>query len=240
MGFALFDLDHTLLPHDTQPLFCNFVLKRERWRVLLHAVFLPIALLRALGLVPLTLAKRAFMACLWRMPQERLARYAREFAEGEVRPRAYPELLAEMRRHREDGRVLVLNTASPAIYAPAVAVALGFDHCVATPMIVEDPMPLLPKLGGPNNKHDQKIPGMEAQVPGLKSLDPASRAECWSYSDSPADIPLLEFSGHRVLVHPSQALAARFPEATILRPPRPYRSKAGDMLAVARQFLGLY
>ena len=240
MRFALFDLDHTLLPHDTQPLFCNFVLKRERWRVLLHAVFLPVAVLRALGLVPLALAKRAFMAYLWRMPRERLARYTREFAEGEVRPRAYPELLAEMRRHREEGRVLVLNTASPVIYAPAIAEALGFDHCVATPVILGDPLPLLPKLGGPNNKHEQKIPNMEAQVPGMKALDPASRAECWSYSDSRADIPLLEYSGHRVLVHPSHALAAHFPDATILRPARPYHGKAGDMLAVARQFLGLY
>ena len=240
MRFALFDLDHTLLPHDTQPLFCNFVLKRERWRVILHLVFLPLALLYALRLAPLALAKRSFMAYLWRMPRDRLDRHAREFASTEVKPRAYPELLAEMERHRDAGRVLVLNTASPAVYAPAIAEALGFDHCVATPVVLEDPMPLIPRLGGPNNKHGQKIPNMEAQVPGMAGLDEDTRADCWSYSDSRADIPLLEYSGHRVLVHPSSALAAHFPDATILRPARPYHGKAGDMLAVARQFLGLY
>jgi phosphoserine phosphatase len=240
MRYALFDLDHTLLPHDTQPLFCNFVLKRERWRVLLHFVFLPVALLRALKIVPLTTAKRAFMAYLWKMPRERLERYAREFAEHEVKPRAYPELLSEIRHHRAEGRVLVLNTASPDIYAPAISAALGFDHCVATPVVIEDPMPLMPEMSGPNNKNEQKIPNMRQQVPGLADISEADRAECWSYSDSPADIPLLDFSGHRALVHPSTSLAARFPDATILRPARPYSGKAGDMLSVVRQFLGLY
>ena len=32
MTFALFDLDQTLLPYDTQVLFCNFVLRRHGWR----------------------------------------------------------------------------------------------------------------------------------------------------------------------------------------------------------------
>ena len=32
MTFALFDLDQTLLPYDTQALFCNFVLRRHGWR----------------------------------------------------------------------------------------------------------------------------------------------------------------------------------------------------------------
>jgi hypothetical protein len=33
-GYALFDLDHTLLPFDTQALFCNFVIRREPWRII--------------------------------------------------------------------------------------------------------------------------------------------------------------------------------------------------------------
>ena len=47
-SFAFFDLDHTLLPFDTQALFCNFVLKRERGRTLKHLLFFPVALGRAL------------------------------------------------------------------------------------------------------------------------------------------------------------------------------------------------
>ena len=240
MRFALFDLDHTLLPHDTQALFCNFVLRRERWRMVMHLVFLPFALLCVFKLVPLALAKRSFSAYLWRMPLARLRRYAAEFAETEVKRRAYPELLAEVARHRAEGAVLVLNTASPQIYTTEIARALGFDHCVASPLILEDPMPLIPRLDGGNNKNERKIPNMEAQVPGTAGLSAEERAACSSYSDSAADIPLLEFSGQQVLVHPSASLAAHFPKAKILTPPRPYRGKVGDMIAVIRQVLGLY
>ena len=240
MRYAIFDLDHTLLPFDTQALFCNFVLKRERWRVVMHLVFLPIAFLYAIRLVHIETAKCAFLAYLWGMPKERLMRYAREFAETDVKNRTYPELIAEIERHRVEGRILVLNTASPCIYPADIARVLGFDHCIATPLIIEDPMPLIPRLSGPNNKKQQKIPNMERDVPGLAALTPEDRADCWSYSDSPADIPLLEFSGNKVLVHPGHSLAARFPAATALRPPRPYSDKVSDMFCVVRQVLGLY
>ncbi len=239
-GFAFFDLDHTLLPHDTQALFCNFVLKRERWRTLLHLVFLPIAMMRAVKLVPLELAKRAFNAYLWRMPEARLMKLAREFAASEVKPRAYPELLAEMERHRNDGRRLVLNTASPAFYSDAISAVFGFDHWVATPLIVQDPMPLIPRLDGENNKHERKIENMRRLVPGIADISAEQRADSWAYSDSAADIPLLEFAAHRVLVHPGGPLAARFPDAIVLSPRRPYAGKTGDMLSLCRQALGLY
>ena len=240
MRYALFDLDHTLLPHDTQALFCNFVLKRERWRVVMHLVFLPVALLYALRLAHIETAKCAFLAYLWGMSEERLMRHAREFAETEVRRRCYPELLAEIARHKRDGRVLVLNTASPCIYPAEIARVLGFDRCIATPLAIGDPMPLIPRLSGPNNKKQQKIPNMLHAVPGLAGLTPEDRADTWAYSDSSADIPLLEFAGRQVLVHPSRPLAARFPSATVLRPPRPYSNKFTDMLCVVRQVLGLY
>lgn len=240
MRYALFDLDHTLLPHDTQALFCNFVLKRERWRVVMHLVFLPVALLYALRLVHIETAKCAFLAYLWGMSKDRLMRHAREFAGTDVKQRCYPGLLAEIERHKREGRVLVLNTASPCIYPADIARVLGFDHCIATPLVIDDPMPLIPRLSGPNNKKQQKIPNMQRDVPGLAGLTAEDRADTWSYSDSSADIPLLEFAGRQVLVHPGRSLAARFPSAVVLRPPRPYSNKITDMLSVVRQVLGLY
>ncbi len=240
MRFALFDLDHTILPHDTQALFCNFILRRERWRTLLHLVFIPFALLRAFKLVPLALAKRAFSAYLWRMSLARLQQHAREFAEQEVKPRCYPELLAEIQRHRDEGRVLVLNTASPVFYTPDIARVLGFAHCVATPLVMTDPMPLIPKLNGGNNKVERKITNMAVQIPTTATLTAEDRADTWSYSDSAADIPLLDFAGRQVLVHPSATLAAKYPSAIVLRPPRPYSGKSGDMLTVISQCAGLY
>ncbi len=241
-GFAFFDLDHTLLPHDTQALFCNYVLRRETLRVFLHLVFLPFALLKACRVASTLRAKRAFMGYLWRMPAARLRQYAREFAERSVKSWAYPELLAELERHRQEGRALVLNTASPDFYAREISRVLGFDHCVATKAQLTDPLSLHPRIKV-NNKEEAKIEAMLQQVPGVADLSESDRNEhCWAYSDSAADLPLLRFGGTAVLVHPSAHLATlgiRY-EWSFLYPKRPYRTKFGDMLAVARQVLGFY
>ena len=92
MRYAFFDLDHTLLPFDTQTLFCNFVLKRHPWRVFLHALFFPFAIGRALGLVSTARAKQAFLSYLWGMKRSKLKVLARDFAHDCVHGWIYPEL----------------------------------------------------------------------------------------------------------------------------------------------------
>lgn len=241
-SYAFFDLDHTLLPFDTQALFCNFVLHREPWRVLLHGLFVPVALARACGLVSTATAKRAFLSYLRGMPRARLAAYAREFAEVCVPKWTYPSLRAEILRHKHQHRVLVLNTASPDFYAHEIAHALGFDHCIATRFEVGAKFPGMPRLVTGNNKHAAKIAAMEEVVPGLTELTDQDRAHSWSYSDSAADLPLLEYAGYAVLVHPSRSLAAigRQRGWAILHPERPYENKLGDMLRVLLQMFGLH
>lgn len=241
-SFAFFDLDHTLLPFDTQALFCNFVLKREPWRVFLHALFIPVVLARACGLVSTAAAKRAFLSYLRGMSRERLAELAHEFAEVCVPKWAYPDLRAEILRHKHQGRTLVLNTASPDFYAHEVAHALGFDDCIATQFEIGETFPGMPRLVTGNNKHEAKIAAMEAGVPGVAELTENERANCWSYSDSTADLPLLEYAGHAVLIHPSKNLAeiGKTRGWAILRPARPYRTKVGDMFRVLLQMFGLH
>lgn len=241
-SFAFFDLDHTLLPFDTQALFCNFVLKREPWRVFLHALFVPVALARGCGLASTATAKRAFLSYLRGMPRERLERYAHEFAEVCVPKWAYPDLRAEILRHRHQHRVLVLNTASPDFYAHAIAHALGFDYCIATQFEIGAKFPGMPKLVIGNNKHAAKIVAMEAAVPGVAEMTEQERAASWSYSDSAADLPLLEYAGFAVLIHPAKSLAAigKQRDWAILHPARPYRTKVGDMFRVVLQMFGLH
>jgi hypothetical protein len=78
-------------------------------------------------------------------------------------------------------------------------------------------VPLRPALDGPNNKREAKIAAMREAMPGVQALSDEQRFHCWAYSDSPADIPLLEFAGNRVLVHPGAAAPA-FPAARCDRP----------------------
>jgi len=243
MRIALFDLDHTLLPHDTQALFCNYVIKHEPWRVVLHGLFLPFALLRAAGLCSTAMAKRAFHSYLWGMPTEKLRKYARQFAGESVDGWMYPDLRAELMRHRHQGRVTILNTASPSFYAQAIAEQWEFDHWIATEVLVGRRVPWLPKLDGDNNKREVKIVSMQRKVPALARQSAADKADSWGYSDSSADIPLLEYCGHRIVIHPGRPLLDHFaddPLAVPLRPKRPYRTKLGNLICMLQQVLGLY
>ena len=146
MRYAFFDLDHTLLPFDTQALFCNFVLRRQPWRIVLHLWFIPFAIGRAIGLVSTATAKRAFNSYLAGMKRAHLRRLARDFAHDCVDTWIYPELRAEILRHKHQDRRLVLNTASPDCYADQIAEVLGFDHCVSTRFQIGNEVPLRPPL----------------------------------------------------------------------------------------------
>ena len=245
-GYALFDLDHTLLPFDTQVLFCNFVLQREAIRrrlyVFIFALFLPFALLRICSLRKM---KRVFSSYLWRLPEERLRQLAREFAEEKVPQVVYPEVLAELKKHQQEGRVTILNSASPDVYAKEIARVLGFDHCVATRLRIEDPMPLIPRIDGPNNKHEAKIPPMIEQGMLPEGFDPErgdQLPDSYGYSDSRADVPLLSICEQGIMIHPSEAYAAIGRERgwTTMMPQQPYAGKWGGRWASIQQALGIY
>lgn len=242
-GYALFDLDHTLLPFDTQALFANFVIRREPWRVIYLIWFLPCVPLAALRIVSLRWLKRLFCSYLWKMPKDRLAAHARDFAQTVLPRVVYPEVLVELRRHQKAGRLTVLNSASPGIYVAEIARVLGFDHWVATRLVWYEVMPFLPEIDGPNNKHEAKIEAMRHLLPS--GFDPARGdrlPDSWGYSDSAADVPLLSICEHAMMIHPSSRFAALGTERRwwTLLPPRPYRGRWGGRLASLLQACGLY
>lgn len=240
MPLALFDLDQTILPYDTQGLFCNFVLRREGWRRVYLPVFTAALPLRAVRLIGTGGLKRAFLSYLWRMPRARLADLASEFAEKIVPPLCYPEILAEVEKHRAAGHTLVLNTASPEFYATAIARVLGFDHCFGTRIVFQgDRAPLIPGMEGPNNKQHAKLPRMRHLFPEDGSFPFAG---AWAYSDSKADLPMLRWVENPVVVNPDPFLAkiAAEEEWTVLTPPRPQKSRGEFGRDCLRQALGIW
>ncbi len=239
-GYALFDLDHTILPFDTQAFFCNFILHREGWRRIYLVWFLPCALLAAVKIFKLRTMKRIFSSYLVGMPEEKLHTYVDEFLKTEFSAAVYPEVIQEIERNREEGRLMILNSASPEFYVRKISNRLGFDHFLGTQMITDDPMPFLPDIIGPNNKHGAKITAMiekEIIPPGDGPLP-----NSWAYSDSSADIPLLSHAEKGVMIHPGEVLAAKGQEMnwSTLTPDRPYHGKWGASFTNLRQALGLW
>lgn len=238
--FAFFDFDQTIVAFDTQALFCNHVLRREGWRRIWLLWYLPSVPLYLLRILSLRTMKRLFLGYLAGMKRERLEEHVREFLEQTLPVFLYPELIAEIERHRDEGRILVLNSASPDFYLRGVAAKLGFAHCFGTAVALPERMPLLPEITGPNNKHGAKIVAMRAA--GLIPEEPPVLADCWSYSDSSADLPLLELAEHAVMIHPGARLAAIGAERgwRTMTPRRPYAGKWSGRFAMGLQTLGLY
>ncbi len=239
-GFAFFDLDHTLLPHDTQALFCNHVLRREGWRRVWLLWFLPCVPLAAVGILSLRTMKRLFLGYLFGMRRETLEAHVAAFLGSDFAAALHPEILAELERHRREGRLLVLNSASPDFYLRGIAERLGFDAVFGTKVPVPERLPLLPEIEGPNNKHGEKIAAMRRA--GLIPEGTAPLEDSWSYSDSSADLPLLELAEHAVMVHPSRRLAAVGGARgwRTMTPRRPYSGTWSGRLVPLREALGLY
>lgn len=241
-GFAFFDLDGTLLPYDTQLLFANHVLRAEpirRLYLLFFLPFIPFAVFRVLRSREM---KRLFLSYLFRMRRSELEDHAHDFAENVIPSLVYPDVVAELERHRAAGRMTILNTASPSIYAQRIAAQLGFDHCIATRLEIEDRMPLIPDIDGENNKRAAKLPAMAHLLPeSFDPNDPQPLPDSYAYTDSIVDLPLLACAEHKYVVHPGTALtaAANAGKWNFLMPPSPHCCKLAERLSGFRQACGL-
>lgn len=221
-----------MIAWDCQLLFRHFVLRREEWRGIflpVFLVFLPLA-----GFLGAAVMKRIFLSYLWRMKPRTLAEYAREFA-GSLMPAIYPELRETLERHRAAGDFLILASASPEFYVAEIGRLLGFDLTLGTPVEMG---PLFPDLD--NHKGAAKVQRLHAVLPAAYFEDGRLR-HCHGYTDSRADLPMLALCGAATVVNPSPALAALAAESgwTIVRPRRPWKSRAGLALRVLALLTGL-
>lgn len=221
-GIALFDLDQTLHPWDTQLLFCNWVLRAEPLRrlyLLLFVPFLPLA--KVLGSEGM---KRVFLSFLWGMRRERLVELVDGFVEHHIPAICYDDLLEQLAREKLGGRRLVLLSASPEFYVRAIGEVLGFDHSFGTRVEFDEAVPLFPDFTRGNNKGAVKVARVEEE---LGITGPFPLPESAGYSDSKADLPMLGMCGEVTAVNPEGSFeqAAEENGWRILRPARPYRDR---------------
>lgn len=257
--YAFFDLDYTLIPHDTILLLCNYMIRRNPLRLYYLLFFLPIIPFAALKLAGSATLKRFFLSYLAGIEKEKLDFIAREFVKNEVIPRVYPELIREINRHKEEGALTVLNTASPSFYVKYIAGTLGFDEFRGTDIRMQNRFPLIPSFTGGNNKRIVKLHKMKDLLPesaseeisrsGMTARGPSPDYDkiripnSIAYTDSPADLPMLLLSEKGVLVHPQSnelhRLAGPMGWTTVL-PRRPYSGKVDHIWMMIKQLLGLY
>jgi HAD superfamily hydrolase (TIGR01490 family) len=115
----------------------------------------------------------------------------------------WPETLRLAQEHLAKGHQVWLVTASPTFLARVIAQRLGFTGALGSALEVRDGA-YTGRLDGEFLHGEHKATAAR----GLIARTGADPAECWAYSDSRHDIPLLSLVGHPVVVNPDQALAA--------------------------------
>jgi len=232
-GVALFDLDGTLLPWDCQVVFRHHVIRREPLRGISLLVFLLfVPLFRLLGDGGM---KRVFLCYLWKMPDAELDGYAEDFADDAV-ANIYPGLRAALDTHRAAGHLTILTSASPECYVRKIGGKLGFDISLGTEV---DHGPFFPDLE--NHKGGAKVDRLRAILPAAWFGGDGRIANSHGYTDSRADLPLLEVCEKATLVNPGPELT-RLGEANgweITRPARPWKSPGQKFARLAAMMLGL-
>lgn len=118
-----------------------------------------------------------------------------------ILPRIYPEVLAEVHRHQDEGRLTYIVSAAGSDMVESLAQVLGMDGGIGTRYVVEDGA-YTGALDGPFVYGRGKVIAIEGLAAGTElDLDGS-----WAYSDSASDLPMLEMVGNAVVVNPDLPL----------------------------------
>ncbi len=202
---VVFDFDHTLYDGDSGSHLFKWLIERAWWRVLLALLVAPIA-----GpMVAFLPTRRAGISVfVWvgtlgvrdRVALDALIdRYVASHVEA-IRARLLPLALDVFRRHRERGDRVLVATGAPPELARAI---LAFTAHEDVPVIGTL---LGPKLGGMGVQRHCHFRMKMTMIRAAGYTQPVASA----YSDSSADLPLLQAAAKPVVVNPKAARVALF------------------------------
>ena len=208
MQLALFDLDHTLLPIDSDHQWGEFlarigavdaVKQREKndqfYRdyqagVLDNQAFLDFQL------APLAKYSRIQL-------DEWHLQYMREV----IQPFIKPQARALVKQHLDQGDLCVMVTATNEFVTAPIAKVFGIEHLIATD---------LGRVAGPSSAFNGKAAGVPTYKEGkvvrtkqwleTRQLSFKSFSASYFYSDSKNDLPLLEQVSHPIATNPDATL----------------------------------
>jgi HAD superfamily hydrolase (TIGR01490 family) len=203
---AIYDMDRTVTRRATYtPFLIHCALRRGQWRLLL----LPFVLLSMLAYL-FKLIDRARLKeinhalLLGHAHPSDLQPLVDSFADATVERNVRPGARAAIARDRDQGRRLILATASYRLYAGAIAQRLGFDDVIGTGSIVGLDEKVRPKIDGENCYGEAKKRMIDRWVDASGLL--GKHGHVRFYSDHASDQPVFEWADEPVAVNPHQRL----------------------------------
>lgn len=208
MRLALFDLDGTLLPIDSDHAFGEFLISLG-WADATEYRRRNDAFYEQYKAEQLDIAAYVdFCTAPWRQrPAHELAAVQARFVDEVARPALRPGALDLVQRHREAGDLLAVVTATNDFITRPIAALFGIDALIATELERDGGDRVTGAIRGTPAFRDGKVARvhdwLEAQ--GLRWRDFDAQV---FYSDSTNDLPLLEQVSHPVATNPGPALEA--------------------------------
>ena len=198
---AFFDLDHTLLDGANGTIYAVQMVREKLMakRVLLLVIWYSI--LYKLNRLPREAVYRKVLDEMGRYTVLRMIELMDHGFEHFIIPKLFAGGVAIVREHKNKGHRTVIATAAGEYIAERVRAQLGADDFIATPTPIKgDHM---------TSEHMGQFAFMEGKLEMARQYCAdrgVSLADCWFYSDSTSDLPLLEAVGHPVLVNPQLKL----------------------------------
>ena len=203
---ALFDLDHTLLPLDSDYQWAQYLAKSGRAGDPEVALRRNEELMVRYNAGDLTAEQAAefMLGLLAAHPPHLLAAWHEDFMHRVIRPAMTEQAVELVRKHLAAGDLCAVVTATNSFVTSPIARAFGVPHLIAT-----DPEYVSGRYTGkiagtPSFKHG-KVIRVNDWLAGMdRCLVDFDKS--YFYSDSLNDLPLLEVVTHPIVTNPSEGL----------------------------------
>ena len=208
MKLALFDLDHTLIPLDSDYEWGQFL---ARVGAVDHVAFAKrnaefFAQYQDGTLDPVEYLEFA-LGTLAQFSRKQLDDWHLQFMREVIQPVILPAALALVRRHQEAGDLVAIVTATNRFVTAPIAKAFGVGHLIAAEPELNASGEITGKLLGIPTSGAGKIAHTQDWLAAMgKSLSDFESSHF--YSDSQNDIPLLSAVTHPIATNPNAKLAA--------------------------------
>jgi len=208
MKLALFDLDGTLLPTDSDHSFGEFMVTigwadGERWRARNQHFF------EQYQAGSLVLSEYVdFATSVWRSRPAAEAEAARQrFMREVIAPQIKPAALALVQGHIDAGDLVAVVTATNEFVTRPIATAFGVETLLAVELARDDAGQVTGQIRGVPTFREGKVTRVDAWL-AAQGRRFSDFDDVLFYSDSTNDLPLLELVPTPVATNPTPALAA--------------------------------
>jgi HAD superfamily hydrolase (TIGR01490 family) len=206
LNLALFDLDNTILAGDSDYNWSRFLIqegyldgaihaeKNEKFYADYKAGTLDIYAFVEFQFKPLA-----------RNPRAVLNQLLKKYVEEVIKPMITEKARALVKRHQEEGDLIIVITATNSFITKPIAELFGIENLIGTDP-EEKEGEFTGKVSGLPSFKEGKVTRLEAWLKG-KNLSLASFEKSYFYSDSHNDLPLMQKVTHPVAVDSDDVLS---------------------------------